>query len=165
MGKTGIFYGSSTGNTGNVAKTLAEKLDAEIFDVSDNPAGKLAEFDNLILGTSTMGIGDLQDDWDSFLPSLAKADLAGKTVALFGLGDADMYADSFVDGMGTIYETIVDKGCKIVGQVDTGDYEFDESRAVVNGKFVGLPLDEDNASELTNSRIEKWVDEIKPAIA
>ncbi len=32
----------------------------------------------LILGTSTTGVGDLQDDWDSFLPSFAKMDFSGK---------------------------------------------------------------------------------------
>ena len=161
MDKTAVFYGSDTGNTEAAAKQIAAKLQADIFDVAGNPKDKLAEYKNLILGTSTMGIGDLQSDWTVFISELAKTDLSGKTIALFGLGDADMYADSFVDGLGEIYNTIKDKGCKIVGQVDTDSYEFDASNAVINGEFVGLPLDEDNQSDLTDARIDKWIEQIK----
>ncbi len=156
-----VLYGSSTGNTESVAKQIAEKIHADIFDVAGNPADKLIKYNNIILGTSTLGIGDLQDDWEDFLPVLAEADLTGKTIALFGLGDGEMYSDSFVDGMGIIYEAIKDKGCKIVGQVDTAGYVFDESGAVVNGKFAGLPLDMDNQDDLTDERIDKWVEQIK----
>ena len=42
-------------------------------------------------------------------------------------------------------------------------YEFNESKALKDGKFVGLAIDEDNQSELTDSRIESWVAQIKPA--
>ncbi|PIF05675.1 MAG: flavodoxin [Draconibacterium sp.] len=161
MSKIAILYGSDTGNTEAVAKQIAAKLEADIFDVAGNPKDKLTEYKNLILGTSTMGLGDLQDDWAMFIQELDRVDLTGKTIALFGLGDAEMYPDSFVDGMGEIYDTLKDKECKIVGQTDTDDYEFDASTAVVNGKFVGLPLDEDNQSDLTNERIETWVEKIK----
>ncbi|MDX9776874.1 MAG: flavodoxin, partial [Petrimonas sp.] len=30
-----------------------------------------------------------------------------------------------------------------------------------NGVFVGLPLDEDNDADLTDERIEKWVESLK----
>ena len=163
MKKTGIFYGSSAGNTEAVAKTIAKKLNAEIYDVSRNPVDKISQYENLILGTSTLGLGDLQDDWDAFLSDFEKSDLSGKTIALFGLGDAATYPDTFVDGMGTLYETIKDKGCRIIGQVDPQGYDFDDSTALVNGKFVGLPLDEDNESDLTDSRVDKWIDELTAA--
>ena len=161
MSNTAVFYGSDTGNTEAAAKQIAEKLQADIFDVAGNPKDKLAEYKNLVLGTSTMGLGDLQDDWAGFIQELDEIDLTGKTVALFGLGDSDMYPDSFVDGMGEIYNTIKGKGCKIVGQVSTGSYEFDASTAVVDGEFAGLPLDEDNQGDLTDERIDAWVEKIK----
>ena len=63
--------------------------------------------------------------------------------------------------MGEIYNTIKDKGCKIVGKVETDGYEFDASTAVVDGEFIGLPLDEDNQSDLTDKRIETWLAQIK----
>ncbi len=161
MTSTAVFYGSDTGNTEAVAKKIAKQLNADIYDVAGKPSDKLAAYDNLILGTSTMGLGDLQDDWGTFISELENADLSGKTVALFGLGDAEMYTDSFVDGMGEIYNSIKDKGCKIVGQVAAGNYEFDASTAVVDGNFVGLPLDEDNQSDLTDERLGAWIESIK----
>lgn len=164
MGKTVVLFGSSTGNTESAARIIATKLNADIINIADKPIDKIAEYQNLVLGTSTWGLGDLQDDWDSFLPQLAKADLSGKTVALFGLGDASSYPDTFVDGIGLIYEAIRMKDCKFIGFTDIKDYSFSDSRALHNGSFVGLPLDEDNDSNKTNERIEKWIDELKTAL-
>jgi len=161
MNKTAILFGSTTGNTENVAKIIAAKLNADIFNIADKPVDKIAEYQNLILGTSTWGLGDLQDDWDSFISKLKNADLSGKVCAIFGLGDSASYADSFVDGIGTIYHAIENKGCKIVGFVETTGYDYEASTAEINGKFVGLPLDEDNESNLTIERIDKWVEQLK----
>ena len=161
MKKTGIFYGTSMGNTESVAEKIAKELDANLHNVADNPADELRQYDNLILGTSTWGVGDLQDDWEDFLSALEKADLSGKTIALFGLGDASSYSDSFVDGMGTIYDSIKEKDCTIVGEVSTEGYSFDDSTACIDGEFVGLPLDEDNESDLTDERLKKWLEDIK----
>ncbi|MFV0346597.1 MAG: flavodoxin [Bacteroidales bacterium] len=164
MSKIGVFYGTSTGNTENVAESIAEKLGGTTYDVADSPTDAIAECDVLIFGTSTLGIGDLQDDWDDFLPKLEGSDLSGKTVAIFGLGDADSYPDSFVDGIGIIYKAVKDKGCKIVGAVSTDGYDYDESIAEVDGKFVGLPLDEDNESDKTETRVDSWIESIKAII-
>lgn len=161
MNKTAIFYGSSTGNTESAAKKLAKMLEADTFDVADNPIDQLGKYQNLIFGASTWGVGDLQDDWDNFISELENADLSGKVIALFGLGDGASYADSFADGIGTIYHAIQNKGCKIVGFVDTSEYDYEASTAEIDGKFVGLPLDEDNESDLTNERIDKWVEQLK----
>ena len=64
----GIVYGSSMGNTEDAAKLISEGLglENELLNVSDVDAAKLNGFDKLILGTSTWGSGDLQDDWDAF---------------------------------------------------------------------------------------------------
>ena len=42
----------------------------------------------------------------------------------------------------------------------TDDYNYEYSEAVVGGKFVGLPLDETNEPEKTDSRIASWLEEI-----
>ena len=161
MNKTAIFYGSSTGNTESAAKNIAKMLEADTFDVADNPIDQLEKYNNIIFGVSTWGIGDLQDDWEEFISELENADLSGKVIALFGLGDGASYADSFVDGIGTIYQVIQNKGCKIVGFVDTTGYDYEASTAETDGKFVGLPLDEDNESNLTDERIDKWAEQLK----
>lgn len=164
MSNTAIFFGSTTGNTESVAKQIAELLDAATFNVADEPTDELENHSLLIFGTSTWGIGDLQDDWEGFVAELEGANLEGKTIAIFGLGDADSYADSFVDGMKIIYDAVEGKGCKIIGFVDTDGYEYDSSAAEVNGKFIGLPLDEDNESDKTEERIKNWVEQIQKEI-
>jgi len=161
MSNTAVFYGSSTGNTETNAKTIAEKLGADVFDVADSPVDALSSHQNLVLGTSTWGIGDLQDDWEAFISSVEGADLSGKTVAIFGCGDSGSYPDSFVDGIAKIYNAVKDKGCKLVGAVDTESYEYDASEAEVDGQFIGLPLDEENQGDMTDERIDAWVEKIK----
>ena len=164
MEKVGIFYGSDMGNTEAVAKQIQKEFgvdNAEVFNVSDAKTADIDQFSNLIFGASTQGIGDLQYEFEDFLPEIKAANFEGKIVAIFGLGDQDSYSDSFVDGIGEIYEALEGKGCKIVGQVPTEGYEYDESKAVVDGDFLGLPLDEDNQSDLTNERIKNWVGKLK----
>ncbi len=164
MEKIGIFYGSSTGNAESVANKLQEAFgDAEIFDVADASADDLNNFSNLILGTSTWGIGELQDDFEAFTSQIEDADLNGKKVALYGVGDQEGYGDSFVDAMGEVYELVQGKGCEIVGATSTDGYEYDESKAEKDGKFVGLVIDEDNQDDLTDERVAAWVEQLKGA--
>ena len=63
MSKTIVVYGSTTGTCESIAQTLGDQLGAEVINVSDLTANQLAEADNIVLGTSTWGAGELQDDW------------------------------------------------------------------------------------------------------
>lgn len=161
MKKTLVVYGSSTGTCQSIAETIAEKLGAEVVDVANLDDAQVNEAENLILGTSTWGAGEVQDDWYDGLNKLKKLDLNGKTVALFGCGDCESYGDTFCGGMDEIYSVLQDKGVKFVGQVSTDDYTFDDSAAVVDGKFVGLALDDINEDDKTPGRIDAWLDDIK----
>ena len=150
------------GNTQEAAGFLAEKLglENELLNVANCDAAKLNGFDKLILGVSTWGTGDLQDDWDAF--DFGGLKLGGKTVAIFGTGDAEGYADSFCGAMGKLYDEVVKAGANVVGAVSTDGYSFEESEAVRDGKFIGLPLDADNESDKTETRILAWIEQIKP---
>ena len=166
MKTTGIFYGSSGGNTESIAKTIAKKLgvsDNDIYDVYKAKASDLAAYDILLFGSSTWGLGDLQDDWEGFIGEVVKADLTGKKIALFGCGDSSSYPDTFCDAMGKIYQAVEDKAT-VVGFTDTAGYSFDVSEAVVNNQFVGLALDEDNENDLTEDRVNNWIEIIKSAV-
>ena len=158
----GIIFGSSMGNTEEAAGFLAEKLglENELLNVANCDAAKLNGFDKLILGVSTWGTGDLQDDWDAF--DFGGLKLGGKTVAIFGTGDAEGYADSFCGAIGKLYDEVVKAGAIVVGAVSTDGYSFEESEAVRDGKFIGLPLDADNESDKTETRILTWIEQIKP---
>ncbi len=161
MKKTLVVYGSSTGTCQAIAEKIGEKLGAEVVDVASLTDGQINDAENLILGTSTWGAGELQDDWYDGVEKLKGTDLNGKTVALFGCGDCESYSDTFCGGMEEIYSAVTEKGAKVVGEVSTDGYTFDDSAAVHDGKFVGLALDDVNEDDKTDERIDAWVENIK----
>lgn len=160
MKKTIVVYGSSTGTCEEIANTIGEKLGVDVINVADLTADVIAANDNLLLGTSTWGVGELQDDWYDGISVLKGADLSGKTVALFGCGDAESYPDTFCGAMAEIYNAVSGQA-NVIGGVSTDGYTFDDSDAVVNGQFVGLALDNVNEEEKTDSRIDAWIESIK----
>lgn len=161
----GIFYGSSTGTTQSIAEDIKMALDlkADLLDIGSVDAGLMNEYTHLILGTSTWGDGDLQDDWEGAFDAYKTVDFTGKTVAFFGTGDQEGYDENFLDAMGTLYAVAVENGANIVGDGwPTDGYDHSESTAVNEKGFVGLAIDEDNQDHLTSERIEKWIKIIKP---
>ncbi len=161
MGKIAVVYGSTTGTCADIAKSIASKLDAKTINITSLTAEMIAEYDSLLLGSSTWGYGELQDDWYDGVNVLKSADLSGKTIALFGCGDAESYCDTFCDAVGLIYQEIEGSGATFVGRLSTDDYTYDTSAAEVDGEFVGLVLDDVNDCSNTASRIEAWVASIK----
>ena len=157
MSKTIVVYGSTTGTCESIAQTLGDQLGAEVINVSDLTANQLAEADNIVLGTSTWGAGELQDDWYDGVNVVKSANLSGKRVALFGCGDSASYSDTFCGGMKELYDAAVAAGATVVGVVPTDGYTFDDSDAVVDGQFVGLALDDVNEDDKTSERISAWL--------
>ncbi len=161
MNKTIVIYGSSTGTCQSLAEKIAGELGVDAIDVQSLNADTVKENTNLILGTSTWGAGEMQDDWYEGIKVLQSSDLAGKTIAIFGCGDCESYGDTFVGGMGELYNGIKDSGATFVGQVATDGYTFDDSDAVIDGEFIGLPLDEVNEDDKTDERISSWIASFK----
>ncbi len=161
MNKTIVIYGSSTGTCQSLAEKIAGELGVEAIDVQSLNADTVKDNTNLILGTSTWGAGEMQDDWYEGIKVLQSSDLAGKTIAIFGCGDCESYSDTFVGGMGELYNGIKDSGATFVGQVATDGYTFDDSDAVIDGEFIGLPLDEVNEDDKTDDRISSWIASFK----
>ncbi|MBS3808224.1 MAG: flavodoxin [Bacteroidales bacterium] len=168
--KIGIFYGPARGsNTEKVAQKVAREIgadQADMIEVKEATTEDLKKYDRLIFGVSTIGKETWdgyasRGDWDKFRPELDKADLKGKTIALFCLGDHVTYPRHFVDALGMIYEILQDKNVRIIGHVEPSGYEFEESQGIYDGKFVGLPIDEDFEPELTDQRVKNWVAQIR----
>lgn len=162
MKKIGIFYGSTTGTTKAVAYKLAKMLDVkdeDVINVAEVAPSKLADYDLLVLGSSTWGAGDLQEDWYDFIDGAAALDLKGKTIALFGCGDETM-SETFCAAVGTLYEKLKGTGATFVGDFDADGYSFNHSPAYIDGKYVGMLLDEVNHPELTDFRLRSWVSTI-----
>lgn len=165
MNKTYVIYGSSTGICEDIASRISKKLglsDNDVINVAQLNAGQVNEAVNLILGTSTWGAGDFQDDWYDGLKILQACNLKGKTVALFGCGDSESYGDTFCGGMSELYKGLQNSGIRFIGAVPVDGYHYDDSESVIDDKFVGLALDEVNESDKTDERIDDWIKLIKP---
>jgi flavodoxin I len=166
-GRVGLFYGSSTGVTEYIAGEIedtwkvARREPLETVNIGMvKDATQLLAFDCLILGIPTWNIGQLQDDWDILFPQLDHLDFSGKKIALFGIGDQYGYPDNFLDAVGILGSKLIERGAQLVGYWYDEHYEFDESLAFVDGKLMGLGIDEDNQSKFTGDRIERWVAQI-----
>lgn len=165
MKKTVIIYGSTTGTCEGLASRIAAKLGVtDVVNVAKLDGSVIDGAENLILGTSTWGSGDLQDDWYDAIESLKGANLAGKTVAIFGCGDSLSYPDTFCGGMAELYNAAKAAGATVIGSVPTDGYTYLDSASIVDGQFVGLALDEDNESGKTDDRIAAWVARILPQL-
>ncbi len=167
MATIGLFYGTQTGNTQAAAEMIQTEFGGdEIVDLHDIADAELSDFesyDAIIIGCPTWNIGELQSDWDGIYDELDHFSFSSKIVAYFGVGDQIGYADNFQDAMGILAEKISALGGQTVGYWPTDGYDFSESKALKDGKFVGLALDDDNQPELTPERIKAWVAQLKPA--
>ncbi len=166
MSKIGIFYGSNTGYTAGVAGKLAEKLGVaatDVYDVAKAAPSQLGDYDVLLLGTSTWGAGDMQDNWEDFINGAEALCLKGKKIAVFGCGDESM-TDTFNTGMGKLYDRMQKTGAEFIGGFNADGFDFAESEAYKDGQAVGLMLDEVNHPELSDGKIDAWVEEIKGQI-
>lgn len=172
MAKVGIFFGTDTGNSRKVAKSIHKQLGDELADkpvnIKNASIDDLLAYEVLIIGTPTYGDGELPgltagtstESWEEFMPQLAGADFADKTIALYGLGDQEGYPDNFVDAMGMLYDAFADCGAKFVGFTSTAGFSFNSSKAAMGDEFVGLVLDEDNQKDLSEQRLQDWLAQI-----
>lgn len=176
MAKTGIIFGTDTGKTRKVAKQIYKALDsdevAKPININRCTIDDLLEYENLIIGTPTLGAGELpglsvdceSESWEEIAGELEEADFSGKTIALYGLGDQEGYPDEFLDALGELYDIFSATGATMVGRWPNSGYEFNNSSALDGDEFVGLALDLDNQSGLTEERLTQWLDSIKPEL-
>ena len=163
-----IIFGTCTGTTEHVAGLLAEALLPEIemqcLDVYKIKPASLNDWDFVIAGIPTWDVGELEYGWSDIYDGLDDVDLE-TTVAMFGLGDQGSYPDTYQDAMGILYEKLIERGATGgIGLTSTNGHDFDESKAVIDGRFCGLALDEVMQQDLTEERVVAWAAELKRAI-
>lgn len=176
MTKIGIFFGTETGTTRLIAKKIQKKLGDDIaakpLNVNRISPEELRQYDALILGTPSYGVGELpgrsagcqESNWEEFLALAGDMDLAGKRIALFGLGAQERYADRFASSLIRLFRVFQGCGAEIVGSWSTEGYVFEHSDAVVDGRFVGLVIDQRTQGMLTEQRIDTWLEQVKPLL-
>jgi len=134
-------------------------------DVGDVEAADLAGFDGLIVGAPTWNTGaDEQRSgtgWDDYLDEIRGLSMDGKPVAVFGTGDSAGYGDNFCDAIEEIHSAFKQAGAKMVGYVDSSEYQHTDSKSDNDGKFLGLPCDQDNEDDMTEGRVKAWVEQLK----
>ena len=89
MSKVAVVYWSSTGNTEEMAKAVAQGArgagaGCDLLTCGQMDAAKAAGYDALIFGCPAMGAETLEEDEFEPMFSAVKGALAGKKVALFG---------------------------------------------------------------------------------
>ncbi|MGI6076482.1 MAG: flavodoxin [Pyramidobacter sp.] len=151
-----VVYGSTTGMTAEAACKIAEKLGAACLNVAEADPEQLESYDALVLGSSTWGAGDLQDDWEAFLPKLRAMNLKGKKAAVFGTGDHYGFGDTFCVALVTLRDAARGAGAEIIGKAPVAGYDALTSEVCHDGLCVGLALDSQNQPEMTEPRIEAW---------
>ena len=164
MKKIGLFYGTSTVKTAKIAVKIKKAFgdeEIDIIPVEEAWTKDFESYDNYMVGAATWFDGELPTFWDELLPELESLDLKGKKVAIFGLGDQKKYPDNFVDGIGILAESFEKAGAKVVGLTSPDGYSFTASKALLNGKLIGLAIDMENQHGDTDKRIDKWVEQLK----
>ncbi|MDX2137678.1 MAG: flavodoxin [Chloroflexota bacterium] len=166
MAKIGLIYGSNTGNTEFVAEQLKNEFEKirpgsiDMHNIGQSTPDTLLKYDYLVLGVPTWNTGQMQDDWEAFLPKLAAIDLSGKKVAMFGLGDQNGYGYNFLDALGMLADAFMDRGAQLWGMWSTKSYEYAESKANVEDFFLGLGVDQDGQKDMTSDRLAKWANQV-----
>jgi flavodoxin I len=175
MARIGIYFGTDTGRTRLIAKQIAKKLGdlaAPPVNIGRSSLDDFLAWPALILGSPTLGEGELpggtvgltQPSWEEFLPQLADADLSGKVIALYGLGDQQKYPDNFVDAIGLLHDALAARGARLVGRWPRAGYQFTTSLALDGDEFLGLPLDQHHQALQTESRLDAWLAQITPEL-
>ncbi|MGE4585723.1 MAG: flavodoxin [Mangrovibacterium sp.] len=164
MKKTAIIYSFHSNKTARAAEKIAEAFgekQVETLNAEEITEDDFLNFDNMILGVPTWFDGELPNYWDELVPAIRELDLKGKTVAIFGLGDQLGYPENFADGVGIMGRLMRDRGARLIGYTENGNYSFESSGGLEDGRFMGLVLDQENQARLSKKRIENWVAQIK----
>lgn len=176
MDKIGIFFGTDTGTTRLMAKKIGRKLGDDLaakpLNINRTSVEDFLQYDSLILGTPTYGYDQLPGNdtgikdgsWAEFLPQLADVDFSGKRIALYGLGDQEKYSERFADSLIHLYRFFAERGAEIIGSWDTDGYSFEHSKSVMNGRFVGLVIDQQSQPLLTDERLDQWLSQVAPLL-
>lgn len=158
--KIGVFYSSARGKSEFTATLIKDLLkeNCDIYRITDiDTVENLKKYRALIFIVPTYGFGEPHKDWKDGIEIISKVDFESKSVGIIGRGNQGFYAATFVNGMKPVYDALVERKANIVGFTEIDGYDFVKSSAVVDGRFVGLPLDEIFMLQEVKNRLETWI--------
>ena len=131
MSKVAVVYWSGTGNTEQMAESVADGArnagaDVTTFTAAEFDADKMDEFDAIAFGCPSMGAEQLEEDEFEPMFTACESKLSGKKIALFGSygwGDGE-WMRNWVDQM-------KNAGADVIGGEDAicADAPDDETEA------------------------------------
>lgn len=133
-----IVYGSTTGSTQSAAGIISDALASKgakvsVHDVSSVDDSVVDNTDLVLLGASTWGEGDIQDDFLDFYEAMSKDRFANKKIAVFGCGDSAMFPHVFCEAVTLIEDKalscgadVIVEGLKIDGMVGDNEDQITE---------------------------------------
>ncbi len=164
MDKIGLFYSFNSHKTKKIGEKIAELLGektVEVLNAETITEEEFLRFNRLIMGVPTWFDGELPNYWDEFVPAIEEMDLSGKKIAIYGLADQVGYPENFGDAVGLMANLLRSRNAVIIGETPIEGYTFESSRALQNGKFTGLILDQENQARLTDERLLNWLEGLK----
>lgn len=165
-----LFFGSTTGNTEDIADKIRENLGTDkvdVFNVADDSVSLMLDYETVICGIPTWDYGELQADWEDIWEEIDVLDLSGIQMAFFGCGDQIGYPEWYQDAMGLLHDKCIGLGAKAIGYWSTMGYQFEVSKAATadGSQFIGLAVDEDSQHELTDQRVTTWCKQLLEEIS
>ena len=140
-----VLFGSSTGNTEELAKTVAEVanfrgLTTDLINVAEVSNLDYGKYDFLFLGTSTWDEGQTQLDFRFYLEDLQAnpPQLNGKEFAVFGTGETCY--QFFCGGTEKLAQAFESFGGKKVGEI--------------------LKIDTLEEDPVDNAKVKSWANEV-----
>merc|ERR1711933_506715 len=82
-------------------------------------------------------------------------------------GDQVSYAENYADASGELHDGFESLGCQMIGHTKIDDvYEHEASKAMRTAddgsvKFCGLLCDAVNQEDLTEGRVQNWIEQLK----
>ncbi|MFT8872553.1 MAG: flavodoxin domain-containing protein [Sporolactobacillus sp.] len=118
MTKILVAYASQTGNTEEIAFKIAEGvrskgIEPDVKELFDLTAEELSQYDGVLMGSFTAGLGDLPLDAEYLLEEVGTTHLEGTYAACFGSGDR-RYGQYFAAAVDTIQTVLSDAGAQIL---------------------------------------------------
>lgn len=136
-----IAYGSTTGNTETVAQLIAGHLtgfDTSVVNVTQISKEQVASADLVLLGASTWGYGELQDDFASYIGAIAPDTYGGKSVAVFGCGDQAAFSDVFCEAVHQIEAQLQQAGATFVAESLKVDGDVSDNLEAIEAFAKGI---------------------------
>ncbi|MFR1579775.1 MAG: flavodoxin [Lachnospiraceae bacterium] len=118
MSKVAVVYWSGTGNTEQMAESVADGArnagaDVTTFTAAEFDADKMDEFDAIAFGCPSMGAEQLEEDEFEPMFTACETKLSGKKIALFG-----SYGWGDGEWMRNWVKQMQDAGAEVVGGED-----------------------------------------------